>query len=119
MTEVFTSGFEEMEKELSEYAEQASPEEVSNVLKIGADAFTKDLLALPKPRSRIAAPGYTHLIDTFSDKEDPMKPGAWIVGWGKYYGPILEAGRYPHLKNCWETNKEKYYKLMQGKFGGK
>jgi len=118
------SGFSELEKELEEYAKQSSSENISKVLQVGADAFVKDLLALPKPRSQIAKGGYTHLIDTFSDEKDPQNENAWVIGWGKYYGPILEHGSQKmsaqaHLKPCWESNKENYYKLMQEQLGGK
>ena len=39
------------------------------------------------------------------------------VGWGKYYGPMLEHGTRKmaaraHLKPLFERNKEKYYKKM-------
>ena len=39
------------------------------------------------------------------------------VGWGKYYGPMLEHGTRKmavraHLKPLFEQNKEKYYKKM-------
>ena len=39
------------------------------------------------------------------------------VGWGKYYGPMLEHGTRKmaareHLKPLFERNKEKYYRKM-------
>lgn len=58
--------------------------------------------------------GYTHLVDSFSYKRD--KTGI-DVGWGKYYGPMLEHGTKKmsakaHLKPLFEQNKERYYKKM-------
>lgn len=39
------------------------------------------------------------------------------MGWGKYYGPMLEHGTKKmsakaHLKPLFEQNKERYYKKM-------
>ena len=73
-----------------------------------------DSLRLPKPRRKVTAPGYTHLVDSFSYKRD--KTGI-DVGWGKYYGPMLEHGTKKmsakaHLKPLFEQNKERYYKKM-------
>lgn len=80
----------------------------------GAKEFVNDLLRLPKPRRKVTAPGYTHLVDSFSYKRD--KTGI-DVGWGKYYGPMLEHGTQKmsakaHLKPLFEQKKEKYYKKM-------
>lgn len=55
----------------------------------GAREFVSDLRKLPKPRSKISKAGYTHIVDTFSMKRE--KSGI-EVGWGKYYGPMLEHG---------------------------
>ena len=44
------------------------------------------------------------------------------VGWGKYYGPMVEHGTEkmdanPHVYPLWDKNKEKYYKTMLTKLG--
>ena len=89
------------------------------ILLVGAKEFVKDLLKLPKPISKIRKAGYTHLINTFAYKE---KKDEVEVGWGKYYGPMVEHGttkmdEQPHLYPLWDKNKEKYYKAMLTKAG--
>ena len=113
MNEIFDSGVDDLEEELRKYAENASGDNVLAVLQAGADAFTNDLLKLPSPRSNISKPGYTHLLDSFANKVDQTEKGV-IVGWGKYYGPIVEK-RKPHLHPLWESNKQKYYQIMEQK----
>ena len=73
-----------------------------------------DLLRLPKPRSQITKAGYTHIVSTFASERTDS---GIKVGWGKYYGPMLEHGTRKmaaraHLKPLFERNKEKYYKKM-------
>lgn len=111
MAEIVDSGTENIEDRLKELAEKASGDAVLQVLKTGADAFTEDLLKLPSPRSNISKAGYTHLLDSFANKTE--KDGV-AIGWGKYYGPIVEK-RKAHLHPLWESNKGKYYELMQRK----
>ncbi|MFR1687996.1 MAG: hypothetical protein ACLSVX_12540 [Massilimicrobiota timonensis] len=104
-------GFADFNDMLEEYIKTA--ENVLEELKKTADEFVEDLLKLPKPRSSISKSGYTHLIDTFSSRNT----GKDIeVGWGKYYGPMLENGAkqmkkaHPHLNPLWNKNQEKYIK---------
>ena len=90
-----------------------------DILLTGAKEFVSDLLKLPKPKSRIRKAGYTHLIDTFAYRE---KKKEVEVGWGKYYGPMVEHGttkmnEQPHVYPLWDKNKEKYYKTMLAKAG--
>ena len=104
-------GFLELGKLLQDYVETAENilEEEEKIAK----EFVDDLLKMPKPRSNICKSGYTHLIDTFSYRK---KSKEVEVGWGKYYGPILERGAkqmkkaHPHLGPAWEKNSEKYIK---------
>lgn len=112
-------GFDELEQQLKAYAERLSRDELQKVLKTGGDAFVSDLLALPRPRSRIVSPGWTHLVDTFADRND--SDGSVIVGWGKYYGLFLERGTrkmaaQPHMRPTWDSNAEKYYRTMSENF---
>lgn len=106
--------FKDLDDELSAYMAQA--DNALEALQKGADALVKDLKALPKPRSKIAKPGYVHLLDSFATKVS--KDGTSIVvGWGKDYGPILEFGSkkmdaQPHFYPTWKANKEKYYRVM-------
>ncbi len=114
------SGFDDLSKELFGYI-QAS-ENAIDILEVGADAFTKDLLKLPKPMSAIRKSGYTHLIDSFTYERSNERfgKGEVIVGWGKYYGRMVEKGtekmdEMPHMYPLWDRNKEKYYNLMLSK----
>lgn len=102
---------------LQEYEKAADEHNVLDILKDGADAFVNDLLTLPKPKSKIIKSGYTHLVDTFSSR---INKNEVEVGWGKYYGPMVEHGTVkmsanPHLSTLFDKNKEKYYKTMKEK----
>lgn len=90
-------------------------ENTDAILTGGSEAFVKDLLKLPKPRSEIKGSKHTHLVDSFSYKRND--DGSYTIGWGKYYGRMVERGtKYmkaqPHFKPLWNRNKEKYYKKM-------
>lgn len=115
--EFYTDGFNSLEKLLEKYQKKTSEENVLKVLETGADALVKDIKALPKPRSKIRKAGYTHLLDTVSYRRYQKEVE---VGWGKYYGPMVERGTkvmkktkgVPHVRPTYEGNKEKYAKLM-------
>lgn len=112
-------GFDELSKIIENYANETK--NVVDVLEDGAKEFVTDLLKLPKPISKIKKVGYTHLINTFSYKR---KKDEVEVGWGKYYGPIVEKGSIkmsaqPHMYPLWDKNKEKYYKKMLSELGYK
>lgn len=109
-----SSGLEEFEAMLKEYAAKANPENALDAVEAGARDFVNDLLKLPKPRSAINKPGYTHVVKTFALER---AKGEVKAGWGKYYGPMLERGTkkmaaQAHLKPLFEQNKEKYYRKM-------
>lgn len=109
-----TEGLEEFQNIMEEFAQVLDPQNVIKVLKKGADAFTSDLLKLPRPRSRIHAAGYTHMVDVFANR---VRGSEVEVGWGKYYGPMVEHGTVrmraqPHLKPAFNSNSQKYYKIM-------
>jgi len=108
----FSGGFDELTKDLEKY--MAMSDKAPEALIEGAKALVEDLMKLPKPISKINKPGYTHLINSFtfrrSDKEVE-------VGWGKYYGPMLERGTVralsqPMIRPVWDRNKEKYQSIM-------
>lgn len=108
------SGMEEFQDMLGSYLSNVDEKSALDAIEEGAKEFVNDLLRLPKPRRKVTAPGYTHLVDSFSYKRD--KTGI-DVGWGKYYGPMLEHGTKKmsakaHLKPLFEQNKERYYKKM-------
>ncbi len=113
--EVHTDGFDAFSEILKQFSENTDTEHVLKVLEIGAKDLANDIRALPKPRSQMTAPGYTHLLDTVTHK---IQDGEVIVGWGKYYGPMVENGTVKmnatsHLRPTFERNKENYYKKMQ------
>ena len=108
------SGMQEFENLLKEYAAKVNPESALDAVEAGAREFVNDLLKLPKPQSVINKPGYTHIVKTFALER---AKGEVKVGWGKYYGPMLERGTkkmaaLAHLKPLFEQNKEKYYRKM-------
>ena len=110
--------FREIEDIFKDYAKKA--DNAQNVLQTGADSFVNDLKALPSPRSKISKAGYTHLIETFSSKQEGNDV---LVGWGKYYGRMVEKGTKkmsarPHFYPLFERNKTKYYNIMISKFHG-
>ena len=113
------SGFDELMKQLKEYAERVEQNELQRVLKAGADEYVSDLLKLPKPMSKVVASGYTHLVRTFTNKNDA--DGSVVAGWGKYYGLFVDRGTskmqaQPHLMPTWNKNMERYYKTMNDNF---
>lgn len=109
-----TEGLAEFQEVMEKYIDAAGDDNVVQALKVGADQFVQDLLKLPKPKSRIHASGYTHMVDVFADRINGKEVE---VGWGKYYGPMVEHGTVkmraqPHLKPTYRKNAEKYYKTM-------
>lgn len=111
----FLGGINDLEKELSGFLEKSEPKVIEQALMTGAKMLVTDLNKLPSPRSKIHKSGYTHLIDSMKVWKDPT--GKIKVGWGKYYGPVLEHGSkklvaQPHLRTTWNVNKDKYQTEM-------
>lgn len=109
--------FQDLAEIIEKYAKNV--DNVIDVLESGAKEFVNDLLKLPKPISKIRKAGYTHLIDSFTYRKENDEVE---VGWGKYYGPMLEHGTVKmnareHMYPLWDKNKEKYYKTMITKLG--
>lgn len=115
----YSDGFDELSKLLEQY--KIDDMEVVDVLEEGAKELVKDVAALPKPRSAIKTAGYTHLLDTVTYKTAKKEVE---VGWGKYYGPMVERGAktmnkaHPHVSTTFEQNKERYYQTMIKKLYG-
>lgn len=89
-------------------------EKPTEILEVGAKELVKDLLKLTKPYSKITGNGYTHLVDSFCYE---IKGNEIEVGWGKYYGRMVEEGTklappQPHLVPTFERNNDKYYEKM-------
>lgn len=111
------NGFQDLTDIIEHYIEGA--ENAIEGIEAGAKEFVNDLLKLPKPISKIRKAGYTHLIDSFSYRNNKKEIE---VGWGKYYGPMVEYGTVnmganPHVYPLWDRKKEKYYKTMLTKLG--
>lgn len=111
------NGFQDLSDIIKKY--DKNTDNVIDVLENGANEFVNDLLKLPKPISKIKKAGYTHLVNSFTHKK---KKKEIEVGWGKYYGPMVEHGtekmdENPHIYPLWNKNKEKYYKIMLTKLG--
>lgn len=98
-------------------------ETLSELVKTQADALVKDIRSLPKPKS--SRNGITHLLDgvTYTEGKAPN----WVIGWGHYYGPMVEGGTkrqkghgatpaQPHMMATYERNRDKYIRLAQEKF---
>lgn len=102
-------GLLDFSKALEEYA-KVSDNVMEEEEKIAQD-FVKDLLKLPSPKSKISKSGHTHLISTFSYRK---KATEIEIGWGKYYGPMVEKGTikmissHPHLVPLWNRNSKRY-----------
>lgn len=112
-------GFKEFEEMLSKYA--GKTENIMGALEDEAEAMVKDVRALPRPRSSINKTGYTHLLDTvaYRKSKDEIE-----IGWGKYYGPMVEAGTrkmdaQSHMRPTIQKNIDKYHKIVIEKLFGK
>lgn len=108
-----SDGFDSLEKLLTEY--EGATENVMEALETGAAALVSDIRSLPKPRSEITKPGYTHLLDTVTYKKGNEEVEA---GWGKYYGPMLEKGTkkmkgVEHIRPTYDRNADKYVEKMK------
>lgn len=64
------SGMEEFQDMLGSYLSKVDEKSALDAIEEGAKEFVNDLLRLPKPRRKVTAPGYTHLVDSFSYKRD-------------------------------------------------
>lgn len=109
------AGMNEFQKIIQEYQEKFEQSRIEAAMMEGAEQLARDVRALPKPRSRIQKAGYTHLLDTVSARKG--KNGEIEVGWGKYYGPMVEAGTrkmnaQPHLRGQFKKDPNKYYNLI-------
>lgn len=108
-TEAMDDGFEELQNILKKF--EISEDEVLRAMEGTAKELCADLRKLPKPRSNVRKAGYTHLIDTFAYKREKNEIE---VGWGKYYGPMVENGTVrahvtPHLRPYFKVNQKRIY----------
>ena len=113
--EILDDGFDAFQELLKKY--EVSEEEVLKAMEQGAKEMCMDLRKLPRPRSNIRKSGYTHLIETFTYKKNKKDIE---VGWGKYYGPMVENGTVrasasPHVKPYFKANQNKIYNSIINK----
>lgn len=111
----YSAGMNEFQKIIQEYQEKFEQRRIEAAMMDGAEQLARDVRALPKPRSQIRKSGYAHLLDTVSARKG--KNGEVEVGWGKYYGPMVEAGTLkmnaqPHLRGLFKKDSNKYYNLI-------
>lgn len=111
--ETMEDGFDSLLKQIE--SSQIDNQKIVSTLEMGAKEFAKDVRKLPRPRSRMSGSGYTHLIDTVTTRKLKSEVE---VGWGKYYGPMVEHGTRkmkgtPHMNPTYEKNKKKYYDIMK------
>lgn len=117
------SGLDDFTDLVTQYSEKLNQNEILEILEAGAEELAADGRKLPSPLSKIRAPGYTHLVKTITTKMNRSRKEI-EVGWGKYYGPIVENGapgrkkyrRNAHLIPLYTRNQKKYYELMKKKF---
>lgn len=113
-------GFYDFSDTLQDYMKVADI--AVEALEAGAEAFVKDLKKLTKPYSKINKPGYTHILDTISYRVH-RKSKEVTVGWGKYYGVMLEHGavqmrrKQPHMMPTYESNRKRYEQIMLKRLG--
>lgn len=105
-------GFDSLFEQLEKYAGNA--DNYLDAVESGAEKLVQDIRSLPRPRSQCS---HTHLLDTVSHK---IENNEIVVGWGKYYGPMLEHGtkkmrKQMHIRPTFENNREKYYRIIQQK----
>lgn len=117
---LYTEGFDAFSDLLEEYQKKTTRENVLKVLETVAKEFVTDVRALPRPRSQIRAPGYTHLLDTVTYQRTKNEV---VTGWGKYYGPMVDRGTrkmkgVAHMSPTFERNKSRYYGKMQKQLFG-
>lgn len=113
--EILDDGLETFQEILKKY--EVSDEEVLKSMEQGAKEMCMDLRKLPRPRSNIRKAGYTHLLETFTYKKNKKEIE---VGWGKYYGPMVENGTVrasasPHVKPYFKANQNKIYNSIINK----
>jgi hypothetical protein len=112
-------GLADLSKMFASFADLAG--RPAELLEPAAEAFVRDPLALPRPRSRINAAGRTHMVDCFASSRES---DGVVIGWGVPYGPYVEHGQHPHkgmkaqphFRPTWKKNQDKYVALVQREF---
>lgn len=117
-------GFGELQDQLQDLISNASKEQINQALKDAADQIVEDAHKLPYPISRITKAGYTHLVNSITSSESSRSSGVpeRVIGWGKFYGRMVEHGtqKYSsraHLIPMYERNKDQYYRIIEHDLG--
>ena len=110
----YSAGMNEFQKIIQEYQEKFEQSRIEAAMMDGAEQLARDVRALPKPRSQIRSLDTPSTGHRFGQKR---KNGEVEVGWGKYYGPMVEAGTLkmnaqPHLRGLFKKDSNKYYNLI-------
>lgn len=127
-SDMFDDGFMELDKELSELVKLADESRIKDAQEAGASFLVDKVRKLSKPRRK------GKLLDSVDYEYDSANKST-DVGWGVYYGRIVENGHragkrvsrskkkkvkdtrsyipaQPHLFSAYKNNKEKIYEIM-------
>lgn len=99
---------------IDEYIKKTGEHEANEIILSATKQYVADLNSLSSPMSKVRKGGYTHLIRTFGSRISPRHKDV-EVGWGKYYGPIVEKRR-PHMRPAYNANAEKYIEAIRKEF---
>ncbi len=127
-SDMFDNGFMNLDKELSEMMKWADEKKIKDAQEAGASFLVDKVRMLSKPRR-------TGKLLKSIDYEHNAQGKSTDVGWGVYYGRIVENGHragkrssrskrkntkdtrtyvpaQPHLYPTYKNNKEKIYEIM-------
>ena len=104
----------DLQADLNEILASVTTENILSALMAGAEEMAADARRLPRPRSKVYTAGYTHLVASVHAWKTKSNVK---LGWGKYYGPMVENGTasmnsQAHLEPLWNRNKTKYQSKM-------
>jgi len=114
-------GFQRLAHLLEGYSQNANPAQVLQAQKSGAEYFCEVMRRKASPRGR----SREHMLDSIAYEQDTRSVET-LVGWGKFYGRMVEAGHraggwsknsgdiaaHPHLKPEFDKQKEQIISRM-------
>ncbi len=80
-------GFARLAALLEGYVERSSPANILKAHAAGAEYFVGVMRSRGSPRGRSSP----HMLDTITYEQDSAKTET-VVGWGKFYGRLVESG---------------------------
>ena len=130
-SDMFDNGFMKLNEELSDLMKWADEDRIKDAQNAGASFLVNKVRKLSKPRRT------GNLLNRVTSEYDSSKKSTG-VGWGDYYGRIVENGHkagkrksrskkkkikdtrnyvpaQPHLFTTYKNNKEKIYEIMINK----